>query len=185
MIGGFIIKTGARVAAFSSGPIKRGSGAKVLLVGIVSKQGRVEGILSSRIKTEGEDSTATIIKTISGSRFRDQVKMVALNGVALAGLNVVDLERLRSSGYDYVVLTRNRQRPSLLIKAIRIRKGRNSLQERLVVEHAKSEQRKVGGFYVRSSIPVPKGMISEIFESLRLSHMISNGISTGESKGRI
>lgn len=179
------MKSGARIAAFSSGPIKRGSGARVLLVGVVSKQGKVEGIVSGAIRTDGQDSTGKILKLVSGSRFRDQVKLIALNGVALAGLNVVDLKRLKSKGYDYVVLTRNRQRPSLLVKAIRLNKGRNSAQERLVAEHAKAEQLKTKGFYLRSSVAVPKNIVPEIYESLRLSHLISNGVSTGESKGRI
>jgi len=179
------VKGGVRVAAFSSGPIKRGSGAKVLLVGVISKQGQVEGVISGKIKTDGEDSTTTILKLVSNSRFRDQVKLIALNGVALAGLNVVDLNLIKSKRYDYVVLTRSRQRPFLLIRALRLNKGRSSRQEKLVMEHAKVEQRQTGGFYLRSSTEIPKGMVPGIFETLRLSHLISNGIATGESKGRI
>ncbi len=179
------MKGGARIAAFSSGPIKRGSGAKVLLVGVISKQGQVEGILSGTIITDGEDSTQTILKLIESSRFGDQVKVIALNGVALAGLNVVDLNSVKSEGYDYTVLTRSKQRPSLLIKALRLNKGKGTRQEKLVMEHAKVKQRQTGGFYLRSSTVIPKGVVPEIFEALRLSHMVSNGISTGESKGRI
>ncbi|MDE1865643.1 MAG: DUF99 family protein [Candidatus Micrarchaeota archaeon] len=179
------MKPGARIAAFSSGPIKRGSGAKVLLVGVVSKQGQVEGILSGRIRTDGDDSARTIEGLVSGSRFRDQVKIVALNGVALAGLNVVDLKHLKSKGYEHVILTRSRQRHSLLIRAIRLNKGRNTNKERLVREQAEIRQLRAGDFYIRASTALPKVMVREIYEALRLSHMISNGISTGESKGRI
>jgi endonuclease V-like protein UPF0215 family len=145
----------------------------------------VEGIVAGKIKTDGEDSTATILKLVAESRFRDQIKLMALNGVALAGLNVVDLKAIRAAGYDYMVLTRSRQRPNLLIRAIRLNKGKGSKQEPLVREHAKVKQREIGGFYLRSSAPVPKGMMIQAFDALRLSHMISSGISTGESKGRI
>ncbi len=130
------MKRGARIAAFSSGPIKRGSGAKVLLVGVVARQGQVEGILSGRIMTDGDDSTKIMLKLVSGSRFRDQVKLIALNGVALAGLNIVDLGLLKQRGYEYAVLTRYRQRPSLLIRAIRLNGGKNTEKERLVNEQA-------------------------------------------------
>jgi uncharacterized protein len=179
------VKAGARIAAFSSGPIKRGSGAKVLVVGVVSKQGKVEGILSGKITTDGSDSTGKILKLIENSRFRDQVKLIALNGVALAGLNVVDLKEIKSKGFDFVVMTRYRQRHSLLLKAIRLNEGRNTAKERLVREQARIDQLRSSDFYTRASITVPKPMVSEIYEALRLSHMISNGISTGESKGRI
>ncbi len=179
------MKRGARIAAFSSGPIKRGSGAKVLMVGVVAREGKVEGILSGRITTDGSDATRTMAKLIESSRFRYQVKAVALNGVALAGLNVVDLKALGKQGYDYLILTRYRQRPSLLVRAIRLARGGGKEKERLVAEHAAARQRKEEGFYTRASFRVPKGMVAEAYGALRLSHLISNGVSTGESKGRI
>jgi endonuclease V-like protein UPF0215 family len=179
------VKPGARIAAFSTGPIKRGSGARILMIGVIAREGKVEGILSGKIRTEGSDATATMARLIAGSRFKEQVKAIALNGVALAGLNVVDLEALESKGYEYIVLTRYRQRPSLLIKAIRLREGKNPEKETLVAAHAAVKQCKTGGFYYRSSVPLSPNLVAAAYEALRLSHLISNGISTGESKGRI
>jgi endonuclease V-like protein UPF0215 family len=155
------------------------------MVGVIAREGKIEGILSGMIKTDGTDATERMAGLIRKSRFADQVKAVALNGVALAGLNVADLKELKARGYDYIILTRSKQRPSLLIRAIRLAEGKNSTKEALVKAHAAVKQRNMGGFYYRSSVPVPKPMIREAYEALRLSHLISNGVATGESKGRI
>lgn len=185
------MKQGVRIAAFASGPIKgRGRKGKLILVGVIWRNNTMEGVVSNRIVQDGKDSTNAIINSINKSRFKPQVKAIALNGVALAGLNIVDIRKLKKMlGTEILIVTRRRQRPAELIKAIRLYGGAvksKQLMIKLVNEQAKLKLNAKSGFYFRASIEnTPKTIIEEAVAALRTAHLIARGISTGESKGRI
>ena len=191
------MKSGIRIAAAASGPIK---GRKsTLLVIVVYREGIVEGVLSDTIGVDSSDSSKKIISRIRRSRFKDQVKVLALNGIALAGLNVVDVHSVsKALGVEFIILTRKKPHKDLLIKAVeRIR--RESKEGTKAAIAAKRDIglingvgmlqiKKVNGFYAQSSLDLGKsdsGLVMSAFEALRIAHLIANGVETGESKGRI
>ncbi|MEM0149565.1 MAG: DUF99 family protein [Candidatus Micrarchaeaceae archaeon] len=188
------MKSGIRFAAFASGPIgadKHATSGRTAIVAVVAKKDEVEGILSSRIGINATDSTAAILKMIARSRFRDQIKLVVLNGIALAGLNIVDAERLKAKGLELMVITRHKPRPPKLVYALNTyaRKSKVPVGERIkiVKNFAKWKLEKISGFYVKSTMQ--RSDYTQIYEHalgmLRLSHLIASGISKGESKGRM
>lgn len=184
------MKAGIRFVAIASGPIN-GRG-RALIVGVVGRDGVIEGVLSESIEVDGEDSAERIIRMVGRSRFREQIRLVALNGIALAGLNVVNVPRLEKDlKVKTVVLTRGRPRPRLLLRALNgfSRISGKGVKERigLVREQAKIKPARVGGFHLQSTIE--KGEIGRVagsaYEMLRIAHLIARGVETGESKGRI
>jgi hypothetical protein len=183
------VKSGIRFIAIASGPIDR---RKSLMVGVIGRDGVIEGVLSDRIETDGNDATGRIIRMVRKSRFREQVRIVAMNGIALAGLNVVDIPKLEKAlGVKAVVLTRGMPRPMKLIRALKEfqRITKTDVKERigLVREQAKIRPIMVGGFHLQST--VEEGEIKRVagtaYEMLRIAHLIARGVETGESKGRI
>ncbi len=184
------MKAGIRFVAVASGPIN--DRKRALIVGVVGRDGVIEGVLSGNVEVDGEDSTARIIKMVKRSRFGNQIRLVVLNGIALAGLNVVDVPRLeRVLKIKAVVLTRNRPRPSLLVRALDrfSKENGKDVKERiaLVEEQAKVESALSFGFHLQSSVEKAeiRKLAKPMFEILRVAHLIARGVETGESKGRI
>jgi hypothetical protein len=184
------LKAGIRFVAVASGPIN--GRKRALIVGVVGRDGVIEGVLSDSVEVDGKDSTGRITRMIKQSRFGDQIRLVVLNGIAIAGLNVVDTPRLEKAlRIKVLVLTRGRPRPRLLVRALNefSRTNGESVKERiaLVKEQAKIKPVKLEGFHLQST--VEKSEISRIagsaYELLRIAHLIARGVETGESKGRI
>ena len=184
------MKAGIRFVAIASGPIN--GRERALIVGVVGRDGVIEGVLSSSMEVDGDDSTARIIRMVRTSRFSEQIRLVALNGIALAGLNVVNVPQLEKAlKVKAVVLTRGRPRPRLLVRALNEFSkvsgkdvgGRISL----VKEQAKTESVIAYGFHLQSSIDGSeiKKLAKPIYETLRVAHLIARGVVTGESRGRI
>ncbi|MCL4373429.1 MAG: DUF99 family protein [Candidatus Marsarchaeota archaeon] len=188
------MKSGIRLAAFASGPIgadKHAAAGRTILIAVVAKKGEVEGVLSSSIGINGTDSTDRILTLIKKSRFASQVKLIVLNGIALAGLNVVNPGSILSSGNALMIITRHKPRPSKLIQALNAFSKRSGIaaneRKNIVKDFAKNKPRRMEGFYVQSTL---QGQDSKVLfpyavNALRLAHMIASGMSKGESKGRL
>jgi endonuclease V-like protein UPF0215 family len=182
------MKHGIRIAAFASGPIetKQRRRRSVILVGVIWRNGMLEGVLSNKVRVDGSDATEAISRTVAGSRFGEQVRLVALNGIALAGLNIVDTAALQKRlGIAVVVVTRGVQKPDDLIGAIESHSANKTFKTKSVEANASIKLRRAGGFYFRSKENLAERMVTEAASALRLAHMIARGVSSGESKGRI
>jgi endonuclease V-like protein UPF0215 family len=187
-------KSGVRIAAIATGPIGKGrgrrSGKKALLVCVIGTMNGVEGVLSTSVTIDGSDATGRIIGMVKRSRFREQVRVLAFNGIALAGLNILNVRKLRSElGASVLVVTRHKPRPSLLMKALKaLRDGTGAdAKERDAMLKSQKWSSAMNGFYVQSYIGTAetKRILKTAVSLLRLSHLIASGVSRGESKGRI
>ena len=189
------MKRGIRIAAAASGPIR--GRKRTLLVIAVYREGILEGVLSTNIGVDSSDSSKRIVSLIGRSRFKGQIKLIALNGIALAGLNIVDVNTIKKAlKLNFVVLTRKKPHKKLLIDAIDKRKraaevatDKEAVRKIRIVETVgKLKIVKSAGFYIQSDLDIGKenkGLVKTTFEALRIAHIIANGIETGESKGRI
>ncbi|MCL4389195.1 DUF99 family protein [Candidatus Marsarchaeota archaeon] len=185
------MKSGIRIAAITSGPISKKNEKRegvALAVAVIGSANGIEGVLSSRVAVDGFDSTGKIIRMIKRSRFREQVKAVALNGIAIAGLNIVDVEELyKKLRCPVIIVTRKRPRRSLLARSVRL-VGKSGSEKKMKIALLKNQNaaRKMEGFYVQAHPDIDIGaIVATSAHLLRLSHMISSGIARGESKGRI
>ncbi len=188
------MKGGVRVAAIATGPIGkghgRGSGKRALLVCVIGTLNGIEGVLSTRVTVDGSDATSRIIGMIKRSRFREQVRVLAFNGIALAGLNILNIRRLgKELDVGVLVITRHRPRPSLLMKALKAleRDTGAEIKERAALLESQKKSAAIDGFYVQSHMDKleTRRILKTTMSLLRLSHIIASGVSKGESKGRV
>lgn len=182
------MKAGIRIIGISSAPL---IAKRVLIVGLVYRSGIIEGLISTFVTKDYDDATERIENMIKTSRFKSQIRIIALNGIAIAGLNIVDIFRLRRSiGVSTIILTRSSPHPRELIAALKGSSiAKADLTKRIrIIERAEKEPRsKIKGLYLSSDLEKndQKKFAEDAFNSLRISHMIASGVSTGESKGRI
>ncbi|MCL5680411.1 MAG: DUF99 family protein [Candidatus Marsarchaeota archaeon] len=186
------MKKGARLLAVASGPIYERRKKRTILVGVVGRLGEIEGVLSENVEIDGSDGTLKILRLMNKSRFKEQIKAIAINGVAIAGLNVVDVKTLeRKSKVPVLILTRNKPNMKAFVNALkRYSEANPSALARIdKVKELNAERpfKKSRGFYVQGKVLDEYGnsLIETAFETLRIAHMIAKGVSTGVSKGRI
>jgi endonuclease V-like protein UPF0215 family len=85
------------VIGFDDGPFPREHRGNILLVGVVCSATRVDGIVSGRIRRDGVDSTRQMIELVRASQFGEHIQAVMLQGIAVGGFNVVDVQGLSTA----------------------------------------------------------------------------------------
>jgi len=183
-----LLKGGTRILALTGAPFDRRDDGE-LIIGLIERMGNIEGSISFRIKVDGSDATSQLVTAIKHSKFSDQIRIIATNGVALGGLNIMDFERIsKDLGVGLVSVTRKRPRKSLLKKALSKDSNRIEKTEILDRIYSRIEIVRMEGFYVQLMNVDEKSVrkrFDEIFSLLRTAHIIASGIGHGESRGRI
>ena len=75
-------------------PFERAHRGDVPIVGVVYARERLAGVVVDRVRRDGVNATARVAAMVRGSRFDGHIHAVLLNGIALAGFNVIDLAAL-------------------------------------------------------------------------------------------
>lgn len=98
------MKEDVRVMAVDDGPFEFGD-ASTFLVGLVVRgKGYLEAMRASRVTVDGRDATEAVVDLVRGARQLPTLKAVLLDGLTLAGFNVVDIEAVHR-GTGVPVLT--------------------------------------------------------------------------------
>ena len=102
-----IIKSEIRILGVDDGQFVPHSQGSAIVVGVVFRGGRsIDGVMHTHVAIDGLDATAQLASMINGSPHRKQLRLVMLNGVTLAGFNIVDIEKLSSAtGLPVIALT--------------------------------------------------------------------------------
>lgn len=83
--------------AVDDGPFRFGDEAALLVGLVVRGKGYLEAVCTSSVSVDRLDATETVADLVRGSRQHSQLKAVLLDGLTLAGFNVVDIEALHGS----------------------------------------------------------------------------------------
>jgi endonuclease V-like protein UPF0215 family len=189
-----VTKPQFRVLGVDDAPFTfRDPGTEVVGV-VVRAPSYVEGLMVSRVAVDGRDATDRLAAMIGGSRFRDNLALVLIDGAALGGFNVVDIAALHEAiKVPVATVTRKAPDTASMEKALRARfedaeerlavLRRQTLtkipagQASLHVSCAGMETRAlaiaIGRCTVRGTVPEP----------LRIAHLIATAIKKGESRG--
>ena len=186
-----MLKKEIRVIGIDDSAFNKSQKSKVLVVGVIMRGGEwVDGILSTKVKIDGNDSTSKIIQMISNCRFRTQLRCIFLNGIAVAGFNVMDIQKISKETHIpvIVIIRKNPDMETIKKTLIKI----NKKQKIKLIEKA-GNVFKVESIFVQLcgiDLEMAKKIVkltctrSFIPEPLRIAHLVATGIVSGESKGR-
>jgi len=181
------------VVGFDDAPFDRNTSGDVSVVGAVFAKLRLEGVLCGRVRRDGANATRRLIALVGESQFAHHVQLIMLQGVALAGFNVVDVHKVhRELGVPVLVVARRMPRMDDIRRALleHVRGGERKWRlieclgpmesvaglcvQRVGISRAESEA-VIERLAVHGKIPEP----------LRAAHLIAGGIATGRSRGRV
>ncbi len=183
------LKSGIRILAIDDSHFTK-KDRLALAVGVVGRQGAIEGVISFKVHVDGDDATPVLVRKVRTSRFADQIKLIAINGITLAGLNMLDLQEIcMKLRLPVVSIVRRKPHQRRLERAIRA-SGKNTRAKLALLRklNAGSEIKRMQGLYVQPagiSHEAFKPMQEQAYYFLRLAHLIASGVARGESRGRI
>jgi endonuclease V-like protein UPF0215 family len=184
------MKAEVRILGIDDGPFKKFKKGKVLVVGTIFRGGSfLDGILSAKVRVDGDDATDKLIKMVNGTKHKPQLQYIILDGIALGGFNVIDIEKLNKKT-NLPVMVVIRRMPD--VKKIKEALQRIKLESKIKLIEKAGKIYPVNGIYIQF-----KGMTvkdaqdllkvsctrSHLPEPIRVAHLIASGIITGESKG--
>jgi len=193
------MKKQVRVIGFDDSPFKfsdKRSKKKLLVIGVVVRiPAYVEGVLRSEVTIDGDDATEILIQMLNRSHFKKQLKLAMLDGVALGGFNVVDIDQVyKETGIPIATITRDAPDFDAIEKALK--------------KHFKDWKRRLKVMETGRSVTIPtnynpiyvkyKGILKKELEEIiktstvrgvlpepiRLAHVIASGVAKGESYGK-
>ena len=161
------------------------------LIGCVTESDYVEGFMVEKISVDGMDSTEKILKMLSKSKFRGQIKCIFLSGITFGGFNVVDVERIfERTGIPVIVVMRKMPDMGKIERALR---NVSMPEKRLELFKKAGEVKKIGNIFVQlkgCDEEFAKEVIKNttkkgnIPEALRIAHLVASAIVHGESRGK-
>lgn len=182
----------SRVVGFDDAPFARSHRGDVLVVGTVFAGEQLDGVISTRVRRDGANATQRLIECLTRSRYFEQLQAILLQGIAFAGFNVVDLQRLHQ-GTGLPVLVVARHKPNLeAIREALLERVRGGSRKWALIETA-GLMEPLAGVYVQRCGISPEDALSlltrlqqhsKLPEPLRVAHMIAGGVTTGESRHR-
>lgn len=182
----------SNVVGFDDAPFARDHRGPVPLVGAVFADRRLDGVLIGAIEKDGDDATAVVVDLVRRSRFREHVRLVLLQGVAFAGFNVVDPERVhRGLGVPVLVVARRPPNLAAVRRALLTRVAGGA--EKWAVVERLGPMEAAGGVQVqRAGLSLAEAAAAverlaihgALPEPLRVAHLVAGALVRGESRGR-
>jgi endonuclease V-like protein UPF0215 family len=189
------MKTQIRVLGIDDSPFKFGD-EKTTVIGVVMRiPSYIEAVLRTEVKVDGNDACEKLKVMINSSRYKDQLKMIMLDGVAMGGFNVVDIEELFEE-IHLPIITITREKPNFEAMEKALREHFEDWQKRLNIIKMgelvtiKTSHKSIFVKFVGMELEDVRKIIElstirgALPEPIRVAHLVASGITTGESSGR-
>jgi len=184
------VKPEIRVLGIDDGVFRPHSKDMVDVVGVVFRGGYwLDGFMHTKVQVDGMDATEKLTEMITSSLHYPQLRVVMLNGVTLAGFNVVDIKELHERvRLPIIAVTRDKpnfediksalqnipepeERWKTIKKAgkmmrVRTHKGEDPIYVHVAGISEATAMRILTSTSTRSNIP----------EALRVAHIIASGL---------
>jgi len=174
------------------GPFDKRTSRSVPVVGVMMEgPDLVEALAVTSFPVDGEGVADFLVAWVAGLRFRPALQGIVLGGLTIAGLAVVDVERL-ASGLDLPVLVVNRREPTdhKLLAALESAGlgARREILARAPRSHPVGDRLFVAACGLdpgeaAAAVRASRNK-SEVPEPLRLAHLVATALARGESRGR-
>ncbi|MEM3153227.1 MAG: DUF99 family protein [Candidatus Bathyarchaeia archaeon] len=187
-----VIKPEIRVLGVDDGIFKPHTKGLVPVVGVVFRGGYwLDGVMHTKVRVDGFEATRKIASMIKGSPHYKQLRVIMLNGVTIAGFNVVDIKRLNAdTELPVIAVTRDKPNFDEIYEALKklpkseerwkailnagelyevpIRSGKGKIYMQTAGISEEDARKILQLTSTRSYIP----------EALRVAHLIASGLST-------
>ncbi|WP_019568880.1 DUF99 family protein [Thioalkalivibrio sp. ALMg13-2] len=182
----------SHVVGFDDAPFARPHRGDVLVVGAVFAGMRLDGVISTRVRRDGANATARLVECVLDSPFAPQLHAILLQGITLAGFNVVDLPALHArTGLPILAVARHAPDLPAIRRALLGPVPGGVRKWRLI--EAAGVMEPLAGLYVQRCGLSPEAaqrlledqrVHSRLPEPLRVAHLIAGGVATGASRHR-
>ena len=175
---------------FDDAPFPRGHRGDVRVVGALYARTTLHAVVSGHVRRDGRNSTDELGRLVSGSG--EHLGLVLLQGIALAGFNVVDLARLHAqTGRPVLVVARRPPDLERVRRALLTRVPGGARKWRLI-ETAGAMEPYAGVYVQRAGLTLDAAatalaaltVAGRIPEPLRAAHLIAGGVTRGSSRGQ-
>jgi len=187
-----MIKPGVRSIGIDDGPFDRETRGDVLVVGAVYRGGsEFDGLLTTRVRKDGWNATDRLSAMLEKSKFLPQLHYIILDGIALGGFNIIDIEKLHNeTGLKVLVAVRKKPNLEAVKRAIgRLTRPKHRwrfLRKAGEIHHIENLHCQLMGMDVDEAreLLALTCTRSHVPEPLRAAHLIAGGIVLGESGRR-
>lgn len=192
------IKKELRILGIDDGPFNKFKDKKCLVVATVFRGGNfMDGLLSTKVSIDGLDSTIKLIKIIKKTKHIGQLQCIMTDGIALAGFNVIDIQKLnKRTKLPIIVIIRRKPDLKKIKRALKRADKKTWKKKFEIIKKAgkvfKVKLKKRNIYFQIAGIKENKAKeiikISAthaiIPEPIRIAHIIASGLVLGESHGR-
>lgn len=168
------------ILGIDDGPFDKFKDSSADLIGAVYREGRIEGVLRARISVDGFDATPAILDMVKDSKW--PLRAVLLDGIAVAGFNVINAEKIHSTtNLPVIIVSKSRPDRVSFISAL----AKLNMQEKIPLID------KLPAFFEQEGVFVQAYGIQEVDakqlllssrlgsrfpEPIRAAHIIAKGI---------
>lgn len=181
------------VLGIDEGPFEKGQSARVPVVAALCEGANLlEAVARSDFPVDGADATGFLCEWIRGLRVLATLQGVALGGITLAGLGIVDVRVLSEAlGVPVLVVTRRPPDNARLRQAL---EAAGLLDRFAIAERSPEATRTADGIHLAHAgctraealalLEASRGK-AKLPEPLRIAHLIATAYVRGESHGRV
>jgi len=189
------VKPEIRILGIDDGHFLKGD-RDALIVGTIFRGGDgMDGVISTKVLVDGNDGTQKLIDLVNKSRHLGQLRCIMLNGIAVAGFNIIGIKKLsRSTGLPVIVIIRKMPDFGRIKHALEKAGMPERYKEIEAAGKVHSLDLKFGKIYfqfagidVRTAADIIRMSSTHSFvpEPIRAAHLIASGITLGESRKRV
>lgn len=184
------MKDEIRVVGIDDSPFDKFKDRNILVVGTVFRGGKfLDGVMSTTVRVDGINSTKKIVEMLNKSRFKHQLQFILIDGIAVAGFNIIDVVKLyKKTGIAVVVVMRDYPNVEKIHRTLK----KIGKSDKIKMLSKAGKIHKIGKIHVQfcgTTLEEVKKLMkitcthSFIPEAIRVAHLIASGVVSGESKG--
>ena len=185
------MKKQSRILGIDDAAFDKFKDKEVIVIGTVFRGGDfMDGVMTCKVKVDGDDSTDKVIGMINKSKFKTQFRAIMLDGIAVAGFNVFNIPLLyEKTKIPVIIVMRNYPNMKKIkdtLTNLRMKEKIDLLNKAGDIHKYKEIHYQVYGIEKNEAEKILKISCthSNIPEPIRIAHLIGAGLIFGESKGR-
>ena len=189
------MKPNVRILGIDDAPFRFGDAETEVVGVLVRAPNYVEGVMTTRVAVDGRDATPRLAAMVRRSRFREAIVLLMIDGAALGGFNVVDIQALHEeTRIPVVTVTRREPDQASIERALRARfedgEERLAVLRRQGLTEVPTAHKPLwvscAGIGVREASAAIRACTvrGALPEPVRIAHIVATAIKRGESRGR-